>query len=53
VKVTTYLSRRRFGNAKGTIRRDILGAHAPAPTVVIAGIYGEKWLLEIDATAAA
>jgi enamine deaminase RidA (YjgF/YER057c/UK114 family) len=53
VKVTTYLSDRRFGDANGAIRREILGAYAPALTVVIAGIYDEKWLLEIEAMAAA
>lgn len=53
VKVTTYLSDRRFGDANGAIRREILGVHAPALTVVIAGIYDEKWLLEIEAMAAA
>ena len=53
VKVTTYLSDRRFGDANGAIRREILGAHAPALTVLIAGICDEKWLLEIEAMAAA
>jgi 2-iminobutanoate/2-iminopropanoate deaminase len=53
VKVTTYLSDRRYGDANGAIRREVLGAHTPALTVVIAGIYDEKWLLEIEAMAAA
>jgi len=28
----------------------MLGDHHPALTVVIAGIFDERWLLEIDAT---
>ncbi len=30
-----------------------LGCNAPALTVIITGIFDEKWLLEIEATAAA
>lgn len=33
--------------------REVLGGHSPALTVVIAGIFDEKWLLEIEAIAAA
>lgn len=52
VKVTTFLSDReyRFDNAR--IRHEILGGHAPALTVIIAGIYETEWLLEIEAIAA-
>jgi enamine deaminase RidA (YjgF/YER057c/UK114 family) len=53
VKVTTYLSDRRFREENSSIRREILGAYRPALTVVIAGIYEEEWLLEIEAVAAA
>lgn len=53
VKVTTYLSDRRYRDANGAIRREVLGARTPALTVVIAGIYDEAWLLEIEAIAAA
>lgn len=53
VKVTTYLSDRRYREANGAIRREVLGARTPALTVVIAGIYDEAWLLEIEAIAAA
>jgi hypothetical protein len=35
------------------IRQEVLGSHAPALTVIITGIFDEKWLLEIEATAAA
>jgi 2-iminobutanoate/2-iminopropanoate deaminase len=34
-------------------RQDVMGQHAPASTVVIAGIFDEAWLLEIDAIAVA
>jgi hypothetical protein len=30
----------------------VLGQHAPALTVLIAGIFDEAWLLEIEAIAA-
>jgi 2-iminobutanoate/2-iminopropanoate deaminase len=30
----------------------VLGAHRPALTVIITGIFDEKWLLEIEAVAA-
>ena len=53
VKVTTFLSSREFAIANREVRREVLGAHAPAMTVVITGIFDEKWLLEIEAIAAA
>jgi 2-iminobutanoate/2-iminopropanoate deaminase len=53
VKVTTFLSSREFALANREIRQEILGAHSPTMTVVIAGIFDEKWLLEIEAVAAA
>jgi 2-iminobutanoate/2-iminopropanoate deaminase len=53
VKVTTFLSSREHALANREIRSEVLGAHAPALTVVIAGIFDEKWLLEIEAIAAA
>ena len=52
VKVTTYLSDRAYRAENSAIRREVLGDHAPALTVVIAGIYDESWLLEIEAVAA-
>ena len=39
--------------ANREIRQEVLGSHAPALTVIITGIFDEKWLLEIEATAAA
>ena len=53
VKVTTYLSSREFSDENGSIRREYLEDHSPALTVIIAGIFDEKWLLEIEAYAAA
>jgi 2-iminobutanoate/2-iminopropanoate deaminase len=53
VKVTVFLSSRDYALANREIRREVLGSHAPALTVIITGIFDEKWLLEIEATAAA
>ena len=52
VKVTTFLSSRDYAMANRSVRREMLGAHAPALTVVIAEIFDERWLLEIEAIAA-
>ena len=53
VKVTTFLSDRRYAAENGEVRRTVLGGRKPALTVIIAGIYDEAWLLEIEAVAAA
>jgi 2-iminobutanoate/2-iminopropanoate deaminase len=53
VKVTTYLSDRKYAATNSAVRRQILGAHRPAVTVVIADIFDTDWLLEIEALAAA
>ena len=53
VKVTTFLSSREYAMANRKVRQEVLGSHAPALTVVITGIFDEKWLLEIEAVAAA
>jgi 2-iminobutanoate/2-iminopropanoate deaminase len=53
VKVTTYLSDRKYNLANRTIRNEVLGDHAPALTVIIADIFDSEWLLEIEAIAAA
>jgi 2-iminobutanoate/2-iminopropanoate deaminase len=50
-KVTTYLSDRQYRADNSRIRAEILGDHTPALTVIIAGIYEEEWLLEIEAIA--
>ena len=43
----------RFLPLSRDLRQEFLGAHSPALTVIIAGIFDERWLLEIEATAAA
>jgi 2-iminobutanoate/2-iminopropanoate deaminase len=53
IKVTIFLSSREFATSNREIRQDVLGAHSPALTVIITGIFDEKWLLEIEAVAAA
>jgi 2-iminobutanoate/2-iminopropanoate deaminase len=53
VKVTTYLSHRQYRGDNSAIRREVLGDHRPALTVIIAEIYDPRWLLEIEAVAAA
>lgn len=53
VKVTTFLSSREHADLNGSIRREVLGQHVPALTVIIAGIYDPQWLLEIEVIAAA
>jgi 2-iminobutanoate/2-iminopropanoate deaminase len=52
VKVTIFLSSRDFATPNREIRQEALGAHSPALTVIIAGIFDEQWLLEIEAVAA-
>ena len=53
VKVTIFLSSREHAIANREARQQALGSHTPALTVVITGIFDEKWLLEIEAIAAA
>jgi len=53
VKVTVFLSSREFAMPNRVIRQEVLGSHSPALTVIIAGIFDERWLLEIEAVAAA
>lgn len=52
VKVTTFLSDRAYRAENSAIRREVLGDHAPALTIIIAGIYDDAWLLEIEGIAA-
>lgn len=52
VKVTTYLSDRRYAAENSRIRREVLGSHRPALTVIVSDIYDPEWLLEIEAVAA-
>ena len=51
VKITTYLSDRSYAQENRNIRREVLGDRAPANTVIIAGIFDDQWLLEIEAIA--
>lgn len=53
VKVTTFLSDRRYAleNREARVRR--LAGRQPALTVIVTGIFDESWLVEIEAVAAA
>ena len=52
VKVTIFLSDRRYGVENRQIRQEMLGPRSPALTVIITGIFDAAWLLEIEAVAA-
>lgn len=51
IKVTTYLSAVGFAEVNSRVRREVLGAHTPALTVVGAALLDPRWLLEIEAVA--
>jgi 2-iminobutanoate/2-iminopropanoate deaminase len=51
VKVTIFLSDRQYREVNSAVRRRILKDAVPAVTVIITGIYDERWLLEIEAVA--
>jgi enamine deaminase RidA (YjgF/YER057c/UK114 family) len=53
VKATIYLSDRALIAQSAGLRASILGERTPAITIILCGIYDEKWLLEIEAVAAA
>lgn len=53
VKFTIFLSDRSLIAQSAGLRKEILGDREPAMTIIIAGIYDESWLLEIEAVAAA
>jgi 2-iminobutanoate/2-iminopropanoate deaminase len=53
VKHTTFLADRKYREENREVRRAVFGELRPALTVVIAGIFDEAWLLEIEAIAAA
>jgi 2-iminobutanoate/2-iminopropanoate deaminase len=46
VKVTTFLSSREYAIENRAVRQAMLGSHAAALTVIVTGIFDEKWLLE-------
>ncbi len=52
VRHTTYLADRKYRAENSAVRRRLLGEEGPALTVIIAGIFDEAWLLEIEAVAA-
>ena len=52
VKHTTFLADRKYREENSEIRQEVLGDFESALTVVIASIYDESWLLEIEAIAA-
>lgn len=51
-KVTIFLSSREYAEINSKVRQEFLGGNNPALTVIITGIFDEKWLLEIEAVAA-
>lgn len=53
VKVTVFLSDRKYREENASIRAEVLGMHTPALTIIVCDIYDENWLLEIEAIAAA
>ncbi|MFA6117990.1 MAG: RidA family protein [Sphingomonas sp.] len=53
VKMTIFLSDRKYRGEAYEVRHEVLGDHCPAMTIIICGIYREEWLLEIEAIAAA
>jgi len=52
VKVTTFLGDRSYAAVNSEVRREILGEHRPALTVIVADIFDPAWMLEIEAVAA-
>lgn len=53
VKVTIFLSDRRYIPEYRQVRGEFLGARTPALTCIITGIFDTAWLLEIEAVACA
>jgi 2-iminobutanoate/2-iminopropanoate deaminase len=51
IRHTTYLSDRKYRAENSEVRRRMLKDYQPALTVIIAGIFDEAWLLEIEAVA--
>ncbi len=51
VKATTFLADRKFRVANRDVRQRMLRGHTFALTVVLAGMFEDGWLLEIDAIA--
>ena len=51
VKATTFLSDRKYREENREVRQTMLDGHTFALTVVLAGMFEDGWLLEIDAIA--
>lgn len=51
VKATTFLVDRKYRAENRDVRQAMLGGHTFALTVVLAGMFEDGWLLEIDAIA--
>jgi enamine deaminase RidA (YjgF/YER057c/UK114 family) len=49
----TYLADRSYGFVNRSVRNEVLDGRKTALTVVVAGIFDEAWLVEIEAVAAA
>ena len=53
VKVTIFLSDRKYADENKSARHSALQNHCPALTVIITGIFDQSWLLEVEAIAEA
>jgi 2-iminobutanoate/2-iminopropanoate deaminase len=53
VKVTFFLSDRKYIDGYRKVRHEVLQGRTVALTTIITGIFDEKWLMEIEAIAAA
>ena len=51
VKATTFLADRKYRDENREVRMKMLGGHTFALTVVLAGMFEEGWMLEIEAIA--
>jgi len=51
VKATTFLTDRKYRDQNRDVRQVMLNGHTFALTVVLAGMFEDGWLLEIDAIA--
>ena len=51
VHVRTYLADRSHREVNAKVRREILGAHEPALTVVVCELFEPDWVAEIEAVA--
>ena len=52
IKVTIFLSDRRYSMDNRRVRQEVMGDRKIALSVIIAGIFDEQWLLEIEGVAA-